>query len=105
MSAKVVVSYEYRVSERVVLHAGDTFRASGGPYWKSPTGEKYPLSHKGPFTFLSHHKRRNTEWIEANDKEGSHCVLHVSGRRKRIDGCLVPKPYRVIGKKRPAKKR
>ena len=93
---------EYRVSERVVLRVGDTFKAKGGPYWKSPDGTKHALSAKGPFVFLKHCQQRSCEWIEARDKEGNHCILHVAGRRRRIDGSLVPRPYTVTGKKRPA---
>ena len=92
---------EYRLSERVTIKAGDRFRASGGPYWKSFDGTKHSLSAKGPFTFLLHCKRNSVEWIEARDKDGNHAVLHIAGRRKKIDGCLVPRPYTVLGKKRP----
>lgn len=91
----------YRVSERVVLTPGDTFRASGGPYWKGSDGTAISLKAYGPYKFISHCKRGAIEWIEAHDKEGSFCILHVAGRRKKIDGSLVPRPYRVIGKKRP----
>lgn len=103
--SKIVTSTEYQVSDRVVLREGDRFKANGGPYWKSPDGTKHPLAAKGPFTFLLHCKKRGTEWIEACDKEGNHCVLHIAGRRRRIDGCLVPRPYTVTGKKRPVANR
>lgn len=96
-----VKSAEYRVSERVKLSEGDTFKASGGPYWKGSDGTAISLKSYGPYRFISHCKRGAVEWLEARDKEGSYCVLHIAGRRKRIDGALVPRPYRVIGKKRP----
>lgn len=95
-----VNSDSYRVSERVVLSPGDLFRASGGPYWKGSGGTSISLKSYGPYKFLQHCKRGAVEWIEARDKEGAFCVLHVAGRRKRIDGSLVPRPYKIIGKKR-----
>lgn len=96
----IVTSEEYRVSERVKLSPGDVFRATGGPYWKGSDGAEISLKAAGPYRFVQHCKRGAVEWIEAKDKAGNHCVLHVAGKRKRIDGCLVPRPYRVTGKKR-----
>lgn len=102
---KVERSTEYRVSERVVIAKGDLFKATGGPYWKSPTGEKTPLKAYGPFRFIAHTRRGVCECIEAYDKHGQFVVLHIAGRRKRIDGCLVARPYVITGKKRPQSQR
>lgn len=98
---KTIRSETYRVSERVVLSPGDVFRAKGGPFWKTATGDKVPLNARGPFRFQAHTKRGTCECIEALDREGNFCVLHVAGRRRRIDGSLVARPYVVTGKKRP----
>lgn len=97
---KTIRSDSYRVSERVLLTEGDVFRASGGPYWKTASGEKVSLKARGPYRFVAHTKRGVCECIEALDKDGQHCVLHVAGRRRRIDGCLVARPYVITGKKR-----
>lgn len=91
---------EYRVSQRVVLKPGDMFRAKGGPYWKSSTGEKISLTPKGPFKFIRFCRRGDTEWIEALDKSGAFSPLHISGRRRKIDSRIVVRPYVVTGKKR-----
>lgn len=91
---------EYRVSQRVLLRPGDVFRAKGGPFWKSSTGEKISLTPKGPFKFLRYCRRGETAWIESLDKNGAFCPLHLGGRRKRIDERLIPRPYVVTGKKR-----
>lgn len=99
-----IKSETYRVSERVVLSAGDVFRASGGPYWKGSDGTAISLKAYGPYRFIAHCKRGAVEWIEAKDKEGSYCVLHVAGRRRKIDGAIVTRPYRVIGKKRQSQR-
>ena len=97
---KLVREDKYRVSERVLITRGDRFTATGGPYWKSSDGSKLPLKSYGPYTFHSHVKRGAVEWIECLDKDGAFAVLHIAGRRKRIDGSLVARPYRVTGKKR-----
>jgi hypothetical protein len=91
---------EYRVSERVVLRPGDVFRATGGPYWRSGKDE-ISLKAPGPYRFVSFAKRGAVGWIEAFDKFGNFTVLHIEGRRKKIDTAIVARPYRVIGKKRP----
>ncbi len=97
---KIIRSDSYRVSQRVELRAGDVFRATGGPYWRLADGTKVRLSATGPFKFLSHVARGAVEWIEATDREKNFCVLHLAGRRRRIDVSLVARPYRILGKKR-----
>lgn len=99
---KVETSETYRVSERVLLERGDRFRASGGPYWRGPDGEKIAVKARGPYTFHSHSKRGSCEWINCTDKEGQYAVLHIAGRRKSPAG-LVPRPYKILGKKRRKK--
>jgi hypothetical protein len=99
---KLVREDTYRVSERVLLARGDRFTATGGPYWKSSDGSKLPLKSYGPYTFHSHVKRGAVEWIECLDKDGCFAVLHVAGRRRRLDKSHVPRPYIVKGKKRRA---
>jgi hypothetical protein len=97
---KTVRTDSYRVSERVLISRGDRFTATGGPYWKSSDGSKLPLKSYGPYTFHAHVKRGAVEWIECLDKDGAFAVLHVAGRRKRIDGSLVARPYKIGSKKR-----
>jgi hypothetical protein len=97
---RTVRTDSYRVSERVLISRGDKFKATGGPYWKSKDGTKVSLKSYGPYTFHSHVKRGAIEWIECLDKDGCFAVLHIAGRRRRIDGSLVARPYRVTGKKR-----
>lgn len=97
---KLVRTDSYRVSERVLLSRGDKFRATGGPYWKGSDGTKVSLRSRGPYTFHSHVKRGAVEWIECLDKDGSFAVLHIAGKRRRIDGSLVPRPYTITGKRR-----
>lgn len=102
---KTITSDSYRVSERVLLSYGDKFRATGGPYWLTSDGQKIALKSYGPYTFHRHCKRGSIEWIEALDKNGSFAVLHIAGRRQKVDASLVPRPYRITGKKRRQLKR
>ena len=90
----------YRLSSRVLISKGDRFRATGGPYWKSKDGTKTSLRSYGPYVFHALVTRGKVIWIECLDKDGCFAVLHVSGKRRRIDGSLVPRPYKVLGKKR-----
>jgi hypothetical protein len=102
---KIVRQDEYRVSERVVLKPGDVFRASGGPYWRSKDGVDASLKAPGPYRFVQYAKRGAVGWIEAYDKNGNFAVLHVEGRRRKVDPAIVPRPYRVTGKKRAQSQR
>jgi len=97
---KTTTSLEYQVSPRVRLEPGDVFHAKGGPLWRLADGTKVSIGAKGPFTFLSHCSRGSCEWIEATDKHGCTAVLHLTGRRKRIDPSVVTRPYVITRKKR-----
>ena len=97
---KTVKSDSYRLSERVLISKGDRFKATGGPYWKSKDGTQVSLTSRGPYTFHSHVTRGAIEWIECLDKDGCFAVLHIAGRRKKIDGSLVARPYKIVGRKR-----
>ena len=97
---KTIKCDSYRVSVRVLLVRGDKFRAAGGPYWRLQDGTKVSLKSSGPYTFHSHVSRGSIEWIECLDREKNFAVLHLAGRRRRIDASLVPRPYRVTGKTR-----
>jgi len=101
---KTLSTTVYRVSERVTLAYGDKFKATGGPYWKLADGTKVSLKSYGPYTFHRHCVRGSLEWIEALDKNGNFTVLHVAGRRKRVDARIVARPYRITGKKRQSQR-
>jgi hypothetical protein len=102
---KSLRSSVYQVSKRVTLQYGDRFTATGGPYWVVSDGTKLSLKSSGPYTFHCHVVRGAVEWIEALDKNGAFAVLHIKGRRKKIDASLVARPYRITGKKRPVLQR
>jgi hypothetical protein len=87
----------YRVSERVVLRKGTRFRATGGPLFRLANGEEVKLGAKGPFTFLAFTKRGSCEVIEALDKDGSFVPMHIKGRRRKVTGEIVTKPYQIKG--------
>lgn len=101
---KIIWSDSYRLSERVLIEKGTRFKASGGPYWKTSDGQKVPLNSRGPYTFLAHAKRGAVEWIECLDRDGCFAVLHLAGRRRRIDNMLVARPYKIIGRKLDTKR-
>jgi hypothetical protein len=96
------VEHEYRVSERVVLRAGDRFRVSGGPYYRLSNGEKIAMAARGVMTFrraLRTGRGGKRVLIEASAGEGT-VILHVEGsRRSPVDG-LVPRPYKITRKLR-----
>lgn len=105
MSLKTSYQDVYQVSQRVILRSGDIFRATGGPYWRTATGEKVSIAARGPYKFVRHCQRGKTEWIEALDKGGNFCVLHIAGSRRRIDQSVTNRPYRIKGKKKTLTKR
>lgn len=99
---KTTYSDEYQVSPRVILRPGDTFRISGGPYWRLSDGTKVPMAVRGLCRFIRAQRRGKLVLLEARSAEGF-TVLHVEGKRRRIDGALVPRPYKVRGRRRTPK--
>ena len=90
---------EYRVSKRVVLRAGDKFRASRGPYYEGESG-RVSMAERGVFTFLGYVELGDKCWIEAYSQNGF-CALNV-GNQYRSKGLssLVNRPYRIRRVKR-----
>ena len=94
---------EYRVSERVVLRAGDRFRVSGGPYYRLASGEKVPMAARGVMTFrraLRTGRGGRRVLIEASAGDEGTVILHIEGSRRSPVPGLVPRPYRITRKLR-----
>ena len=95
-----LVEHEYRVSPRVVLRPGDTFRATQGPYWKTGEGERISMADRGLFKFVSLLRRGRCEFILGAGKAGF-AVLHVAGRRRsKLIPNMVCRPYRIAAKRK-----
>lgn len=96
------IEMEYRVSERVVLRAGDRFRVAGGPYYRLASGERVPMAARGVMTFrraLRTGRGGRRVLIEASAGEGT-VILHIEGSRRSPVPGLVPRPYRITRKLR-----
>ena len=96
------VEHEYRVSPRVMLHPGDRFRVSGGPYYRLASGERVPMAARGVMTFrraLRSGRGGKRVLIEASAGEGT-VILHIEGSRRSPVPGLVPRPYRITRKLR-----
>lgn len=96
---------ELRLSERSVLRPGTKFRATGGPQWKLADGTLISLAAKGPFLFKAYCTRGAMAYLECLDRDGCNAILHLKGRRQRIDEALIPRPYRLKGTIRKKKGR
>lgn len=90
----VGTSGTYRISPRVVLDPGDSFRVAGGPYYKTRDGQRLPLAARGTFRLMEVIRRRSRVYLLAHGAEGW-AMLHVEGRRRSPVPGLVPRPYRV----------
>lgn len=85
----------YKLSPRVTLVPGDTFKVAGGPYYRLPSGERVPLAARGTFALLAVEQTRRGRVQLLAYGPGGFAVIHVSGRRRsRVPG-LVCRPYRV----------
>lgn len=107
---RITASDEYRVSQRVVVKAGDTFRAKGGPYYVTldSAGRKSrtSMAARGPFRFVRHCIAGRQEWIEATSKrDGGTVILALTRRRSVLPGSLIARPYRIVGLVRGPRRR
>ena len=89
----------YRLSPRVTLHPGDTFRVAGGPYYRLADGRRVPMAARGVFRLVEVVRQRSRVYLLAYGRQGWAC-LHVAGRRRSPVPGLVARPYRLrrVGK-------
>jgi hypothetical protein len=84
----------YRISARVVIQPGDSFKVSAGPYYRTQAGERIPLAARGTFRLVEVIRHRSRVHLLAHGAEGW-TLLHVEGRRRSPVPGLVPRPYKV----------
>lgn len=84
----------YRLSPRVVIVPGDTFRVAGGPYYRLADGRRVPMAARGVFRLVEVVRQRSRVFLVGYGRDGFAC-LHVEGRRRSPVPGLVARPYRV----------
>lgn len=84
----------YRLSPRVTLQPGDTFRVAGGPYYRLADGRRVPMAARGTFKLVEVVRQRSRVYLLAYGREGW-ALIHVEGRRRSAVAGLVARPYRV----------
>ncbi len=84
----------YRLSPRVTLQPGDTFRVAGGPYYRLADGRRVPMAARGTFRLVEVVRQRGRVYLLAYGREGW-ALIHVEGRRRSAVAGLVARPYRV----------
>ncbi len=84
----------YRLSPRVTLQQGDTFRVTGGPYYRLADGRRVPMAARGTFRLVEVVRQRSRVYLLAYGREGW-VLIHVEGRRRSAVAGLVARPYRV----------
>jgi hypothetical protein len=84
----------YRLSPRVTLQPGDTFRVSGGPYYRLADGRRVPMAARGVFRLVEVVRQRSRVYLLAYGREGW-ALIHVEGRRRSPVPGLVARPYRA----------
>ena len=84
----------YRLSPRVTLQPGDTFRVTGGPYYRLADGRRVPMAARGTFRLVEVLRQRSRVYLLAYGREGW-ALIHVEGRRRSAVAGLVARPYRV----------
>lgn len=98
--AIMYTEYEtYQVNQKNILYPGTKFVVRGGPYynqWEAGGVVKMKsLSEKGPFSFIRYVIKNSLEWIEAYNRTGNFCVLHLKEHPALVN-CIVNRPYTIV---------
>jgi hypothetical protein len=88
------IETSYRLSPRVTLQPGDTFRVAGGPYYRLADGRRVPMAARGTFRLVEVVRQRSRVYLLAYGRDGW-ALIHVEGRRRSAVAGLVARPYRV----------
>jgi hypothetical protein len=100
MNAKWHVEDEYRANERHTLRAGDGFRASGGPYYKTRDGVKIYMGDRGTYTFVDVVVQGRRRWVRGRATDGVVTMIYVGPRYKSPETELVYAPHKIVAKRR-----
>ena len=84
----------YRLSPRVTLAPGDSFRVAAGPYYRLADGKRVPMAARGVYRLVEVVRERSRVYLLGYGREGW-ALLHVEGRRRSAVPGLVARPYRV----------
>jgi hypothetical protein len=84
----------YRLSPRVTLQPGDSFRVTSGPYYRLADGRRVPMAARGVFRLVEVRRHRSRVYLLGYGREGW-ALIHVEGRRRSPVAGLVARPYRV----------
>lgn len=84
----------YQLSPRIVLAPGDSFRVTGGPYYRLTDGRRVPMAARGTFRLVEVVRERSRVYLLGYGREGW-ALVHVEGRRRSAVPGLVARPYRV----------
>ena len=84
----------YRLSPRVTLQPGDSFRVTSGPYCRLADGRRVPMAARGVFRLVEVVRQRSRVYLLGYGREGW-ALIHVEGRRRSAVPGLVARPYRV----------
>jgi len=99
-----VETQTYRLSPRIVLAPGDSFRVAGGPYYRLADGRRVPMAARGVYRLVEVVRERSRVYLLGYGREGW-ALLHVEGRRRSAVPGLVARPYRVRREKTTAARR
>ncbi len=91
----------YRVDQTTTLYPGTQFLTSGGPYYdqygEGGIARMISMGERGPFRFIRYVVKGDVAWIEAYNRSGSFCVLHLTTHKPPVD-CIVNRPYKILSR-------
>lgn len=88
----------FPISSQTELRVGDIFRATGGPYYRSPaTGKRISLADRGVFRLIRICRRGACVWLDAIELRNERFVALQVSKRRRSRECpnVILEPYRV----------
>lgn len=84
---------------RTVLRRGDLFRASGGPYFVTRSGDTVYMGDRGVYRFVGVVVQGVRRWLQGETADGATRLVYIGPRRRSTRTGVIYVPHKISRKR------